>query len=316
MQPGYPFPESQMNFPGGPCSNGLGSQSQSGGNESLSPAQAAVAAVVRQQMQMAASAGYHPDVTSGFSLPSHLGSSANNGGSASCIPMPKLGSPATSSQNNGSGGLQMPRLASPAIPGLPSSMHGLSGLSNLHMMQGMGGHLSGSGHSSHNPGITITPAHGSSSSTNDGISSRSMSNSTQSLANAMAQLSSPASMGSNSAAMNMHRMSSPAGSIHDLRITSPDDMHGMGGGGGSSGGGGRGMHSPLDALENSGLNLAVSSMAYKAARGYTASPRSDLFHDDLSDFMNAQRSASRLSGYKDPSSSSIKMEPMTDCRGD
>lgn len=304
-----------MNFPGGPCSNGLGSQSHPGGNESLSPAAAAVAAVVRQQMQMA-SAGYHPDIASSFSLPSHLNSSSsNNGGSAGCIPMPKLGSPAAPGQlgNSSGSGIQMPRLASPSIPGLPSSMHGLSGLSSLHMMQGIGGHLSGSGQSSQNPGITITPAHGSSSSTNDSISSRimssSMSNPSQSLANAMAQLASPA--------LNIHRISSPAGSIHDLHISSPEEMHGIGGGnGGSSSGGGRGHHSPLDTLENTGLNLAVSSMAYKAARGYTASPRSDLFHEDLSDFMNVQRSASRLSSYKDPTSSSIKIEPMTDCRGD
>lgn len=308
----YPFPEGQMNFPGNPCSNGLGSQNPGGVNESMSPAAAAVAAVVglRQQMQMA-SAGYHPDVAASFNMPPHcsnLNSNNNNGGSAGSIPMPKLaGSPAASGQlgNNGGSGVPMPRLASPAIPGMPNSMHGLSGLSGLHIMQS---HLSG-GQSSQQSGVTISPAHANSggginSNTNISGAASHASHASQSLASAMAHLASPSSLASSSAAMHIGRMSSPAGSVHDLRMTSPDDGHAH-------------SQSPLDALEATGVNLAVSGMAYKAARGYSASPRSDLFHDDINDFVNAQRSCpSRLSNYKEPNSGAIKMEPLADCRGD
>lgn len=316
-QPAYPFSDTQMNFPSRPSSNGMSAQSQS--SESLSSAAAAMAAVVglRQQMHQIASAGYHPDVAASFNLPAHCSnpssSGGNNGGSASCIPMPKLGSPAASGQlgNNGGSGIPIPRLASPAMPGLSNNMHSLSGLSSLHMMQTMGSHLAGSSGSQSSqqqmqPGITITPAHGSSSSFhgslgNGGASNAASSSSqAQSFANAMAQLSSSASLASNSSALNINRISSPAGSIHDLRMISPDSVP---------------THSPLDALESAGMNLAASNIAYKVSRGYSASPRSDLFHEELNDFVSAQR-AGRLSGYKESSGGSIKLEPMTDCHGD
>lgn len=270
---------------------------QNTGAESLSPAAAAVAAVVRQQMQMA-SQGYHPDVAASFNMSPHcqnLGSN-NNGGSVGCIPVPKLGSPASSGQLGNNGGNGIPRLGSPAIPGLSNSMHSLSGIPGLHIMQGLSSHLSG-GQSSQQPGITITPAHATSTATSVGRTS-----SSHSLASAMAQLASPSSVSSSSATLNLNRLSSPSGSVHDLRMTSPENAP---------------AHSPLDTLENTGMNLAMSGMQYKSPRGFTASPRSDLFHDDLNEFVNAQRSCpSRLSGYKEPTSNSIKLEPMTDCRGE
>lgn len=295
-QPAYPFTDGQLNFGNRASSNGLGAQSRESGNDSLSSAAAAMAAaVVRQQMHQMASAGFHPDMAN-FNLPAHCSSSSagNNGGSAGCIPMPKLGSSAASGQlsNNGGSGIPMPRLASPAIAGMPSSMHGLSGLSSLHMMQSMNSHLAASNtqssQSSGKSGLTITPAHGS-----GGSSHRSNSNTTsttsslsQSYANAMAQLSSSSA----TAAFNMNRISSPAGSIHDLRMTTPENGP---------------THSTLEALENAGMNLA-----YKASRGYTASPRSDLFQDELNDF------AQRAARYKEAASGNIKLEPITDCRGD
>lgn len=302
LQPVYPFSDG---FAGNACSNGLGGQVQNTGTDSLSPAAAAVAAVVRQQMQMA-SAGYHPDVAASFNMSSHCQNlnSSNNGSSAGCIPMPKLSSPATTGQlgNNGGNGMPtLPRLGSPSIPSLSNSVHSLSGIPGLHIMQGLRNHLSG-GQSSQQPGITITPAHATSTSTGSN-SSICRTSSSQSLANAMAQLASPSIVTSSSTTLNLNRLSSPTGSVHDLRITSPENVP---------------AHSPLDNLESAGMNLAMSGLTYKTPRGgYTTSPRSDLFHDDLNEFVNAQRSCpSRLSGYKESTSNSIKLEPLTDCRGD
>lgn len=290
----YPFPEGTLGFPGGPCSNGLGSQTPGSNSDSLSPeTAAAVAAVVRQQIQMAAAAQHHSDV-SNFNLPAHLHSA--NGGSANNIPMPKLSSPAAPGQltNSGGSGVSIPRLASPAIPGMPNSMHGLSGLSGLHLMQGLSGNNNVSnlsGQTSQSSGVTITPAH--SGTSGGGNGSVNTSNSTsQSLSNALAHLPSATTLSSGS--LNISQIGSPTGSIHDLRITSPDENR---------------INSPMDSLESAGVNLAT----YKSSstRNYSSpSSRSELFADELNDFMN-----SRASRYKD-STTGIKIEPLAECRGD
>ncbi|XP_059612617.1 protein bric-a-brac 1-like [Phlebotomus argentipes] len=137
--------EGALNYSGSPCTNGLGPQAPPvAGPESMSPDAAAAAAVaavahgIRQQIQMAAAAQHHPDAANlvaagGFNLPAHLNIHPNNGGSASSIPMPKLGSPATPGQlssGNASGSIPMPRHGSPGLAAL-SGLHGLPGLPSV-----------------------------------------------------------------------------------------------------------------------------------------------------------------------------------------
>lgn len=209
-----------------------------------------------------------------------------NGGSANNIPMPKLSSPAAPGQlTNCGGGVSMPRLASPAMPGMSNSMHGLSGLSGLHLMQSLSGNNNNcAGQTSQSSGVTITPAH-------SGSSSGNTTNSTShSLTNVLAHLPSATTL--NSGSLNISQIGSP-GSIHDLRITSPDENR---------------IHSPIDS-ESAGVNLAT----YKSStsRNYSSpSSRSELFADELNDFMNV-----RSSRYKD-STTGIKIEPLAECRGD
>lgn len=296
LQPVYPFPsDGQLGFPGSQCTNGPNSQTPVSGTESLSPeAAAAVAAVVglRQQMQMAAAAHH----TENFNLPAHCANiHSNNGGSAGSMPMPKLGSPAASGQmggNNGGSGVQIPRLASPAIPGLSNNIpHSLAGIPGLHIMQSM---MSGQPSQS---GITISPAHHGSSNTNSLHSSplnQSHSNSHGHHSTSTTTL--------NSGSLNISRISPPANSAHDLRMTSSDDENQM--------------HSPLDIELESGVNLAVSGMAYKSSRSYSSPRPEHIFADELNDFVNTPRSCpSRLSGFKEPAGG-IKLEPMTECRGE
>lgn len=302
----YPFQDGQMGFPGTPCSNGLGSQAQNSGNETLSPeAAAAVAAVVglRQQMQMAAAAHHHSESGGGgggFNLPAHCANiHGNNGGSAGSIPMPKLGSPATSGQqmgNNGGGGVPMPRLASPAMAGMPNNVvHSLAGIPGLHIMQGMM-----SGQSSQGGGVTISPAHGNHNSQSNAVAQLQQHH--QNHQNAIAHHNAAAAAAA--AAMNISRISSPAGSAHDLRMTSPDENQ---------------MHSPMNMPMESGVNLAVgvSGMAYKPSRGYSPPRPEHLFQEDITDFVTAvpRSCPSRLNSFKEPSGG-IKIEPMADCRGD
>ncbi|GAB0092171.1 Protein bric-a-brac 1 [Sergentomyia squamirostris] len=193
-----------LNYAGAPCTNGLGPQPPPGaGPESMSPDAAAAAAVaavahgIRQQIQMAAAAQHHPDAAnlvaaSGFNLPAHLNIHPNNGGSASSIPMPKLGSPATPGQmnsGNGSGAIPMPRHGSPAG-------HGLAALSGLHGLPGM-------------PNVSV-------STTRDTVSSSGPASSGG--GSSHGHMSSPLGSGG----LNITRLTSP-GSAHDLRMASPDD---------------------------------------------------------------------------------------------
>lgn len=110
----FPFQDAGgggMPYPGGVMPNGMGvsgnnnnNTNQSSANDSISSDAAAAAAVaavahgIRQQMQMVA-AQHHPE-TSGNLVGglNHLNMypNNNNGGSANNIPMPKIGSPATS----------------------------------------------------------------------------------------------------------------------------------------------------------------------------------------------------------------------------
>lgn len=275
-----------MGFPGSQCSNGPNSQTPVSGTESLSPeAAAAVAAVVglRQQMQMAAAAHH----TENFNLPAHCANiHSNNGGSAGSMPMPKLGSPAASGQMGGNNG---GRLASPAMPGLPNNIpHSLSGIPGLHIMQSL---MSGQPSQS---GITISPAHHGSSNTNSLHSSPINSHGHH--------ITSATTTTLNSGSLNISRITSPANSAHDLRMACSDDENQL--------------HSPLDIELESGVNLAVSGMAYKSSRSYSSPRPEHIFADELNDFVNTPRSCpSRLSGFKEPAGG-IKLEPMTECRGE
>lgn len=287
-----------MGFPGSQCTNGLSSQTPVSGAESLSPeAAAAVAAVVglRQQMQMAAAAHH----TENFNLPAHCANiHSNNGGSAGSMPMPKLGSPAASGQmgsnNGGSSVVQIPRLASPAIPGLPNNIpHNLAGIPGLHIMQSM---MSGQSSQS---GITISPAHHGGSSTSSGSLHSSSINQSHSNSHGH-HITSTTTL--NSGSLNISRIASPANSAHDLRMASSDDENQV--------------HSPLDIELESGVNLAVSGIAYKSSRSYSSPRPEHIFADELNDFVNTPRSCpSRLSGFKEPAGG-IKLEPMTECRGE
>lgn len=90
-----------MGYPGG-IPNGLApTANQQSGPEALAndAAAAAVAAVVRQQMQMVAAAQNYSDAANLVSGLNHLNMyPTNNGGSANNMPMPKIGSPATSGE--------------------------------------------------------------------------------------------------------------------------------------------------------------------------------------------------------------------------
>lgn len=108
--------------------NGLNPQA----TDSMSPD---ILAAVRQQMcNMVDAANF----VAGFNLPPNMSmaGSPSLGGGSSNVPNPKIGSPAMNAMNKNGGEqgniLQMPRLGSPALHGLPAelSLHGLQSLSN------------------------------------------------------------------------------------------------------------------------------------------------------------------------------------------
>lgn len=111
--------------------NGLNPQA----TDSMSPD---ILAAVRQQMcNMVDAANF----VAGFNLPPNMSvqsmaGSPSLGGGSSNVPNPKIGSPAMNAMNKNGGEqsnmLQMPRLGSPALHGLPAelSLHGLQGLTN------------------------------------------------------------------------------------------------------------------------------------------------------------------------------------------
>lgn len=297
------------------AANGLGGQP--GVSESLSPdanAAAAVAAVRQQMCNMIAAAQHHPDaanLVSGFNLPAHCGSMSilpTGGGSSGGIQIPKLGSPAASAHSNNNGGtgsIPIPRLGSPAVSG-SSNSHGMSslmhGLHSIHGLTGGGSTPSAGSHCGTNNSSSGSGGEGGSRdrerdrSGHRESSSRDMGNHS---GNAMSHL--------NSGSLSITRLGSPANSAHDLRMTSPEESP---------------LSSPLGMALEPAVNLAVggsvevgiglSGMSYKSSRNYS-SPRPDhLFQDDIADLVATSRS-SRVNSFKE---TTIKIEPLTECRGD
>lgn len=113
------------------------------------------------------------------------------------------------------------------------------------------------------------------------------------------------------------RLGSPAGSVQDLRISPA----------------GSGLESPLssplgltmsNAMEATALNLGmgnnvdvagigVSGMTYKPARPFTSPRAENLFQEDIEELVKPIHATAPRS--KD-AMASIKMEPLTECRGE
>lgn len=116
---------------------------------------------------------------------------------------------------------------------------------------------------------------------------------------------------------SMRNMSSPAGSIQDLRISPAESA---------------GMESPISSPlgltvsssmepainmnigNNLDVGIGVSGMTYKPARSFTSPRPENLFQEDIDDLVKPIHS-SNTPRPKD-SMPSIKMEPMTECRGE
>lgn len=294
-----------MGFPSGGCSNGLGSTSTI--TDSLSSeTRAAVAAVagLRKQMRLNASTRHHPDDLTNFNLQSHHHS--NKGGLADVIPLPKLGSPATSSQqcNSNELGFPMPRLASPAIP----NMHSIGGLSSLHLMQNFSGTndlISGGRRSG-----TITPTHTETKSSSElsGFQKRRNPLSCHAANGGkypkQSENSNNNNNNNNNKTNNNEATGSPNDIIQDLRIHSPHENR---------------LRYPTDDFET--VDLALNGLPFKPTlrEFLTVSPRPNqsMFSDDFSEYPNVEspsRSASTGS-YKDVEDK-IKIEPLTECQGD
>ena len=225
---------------------------------------------------MVAAAQHHPDAANlvGFNLPPHCQNlsihPSGNGGDGSRgtgVPVPKIGSPAISSQNlnnGGAGGIQMPRLGSPA----------------------------GSGNKEHT-------YHGQPSGHNTSSSNSSSSNS-----HPLAHL--------NSSSLSITRLGSPS-SAHDLRMTSPDESP-------LASPIGMGSLEPAVNLAVGGSNVDIFGNSTKS-RSYASSspPRPEhLFQDqDIADLVatTTRSCPSRLNSFKE-TTRAIKVEPMTECRGD
>lgn len=276
---------------GFPASNGIGSSNA--GNESLSSeAAAAVAAVVgMRQHQMR----NHSDELANFALPTQLHS--NKGGLADAIPLPKLGSPATSSQlsNSADMGFPMPRLASPAIP----SMHGISGLSSLHLMQNFGGgnDLMVSSSVGNRRSGTATSTHTETKSNSD---TKKSSNASKSIANGNDHAKRSEKNNNNRCPSNGER----SDSIQDLSASSPIDKHT------------RFVGDDFDLVDLDIHNLPFKSSLHDflSPSPTTLQPK---FADDLSEFEHpttdspterANNSIDSFQGVTDK----IKMEPVTE----
>ncbi|XP_055706727.1 protein bric-a-brac 1-like isoform X1 [Phlebotomus papatasi] len=286
--PIFPFQEGALNYSGSPCTNGLGPQAPPvTGPESMSPDAAAAAAVaavahgIRQQIQMAAAAQHHPDAANlvaagGFNLPAHLNIHPNNGGSASSIPMPKLGSPATPGQlssGNGSGAIPMPRHGSPALAG--GAGHGLAALTGLHGLPGL-------------PSVSV-------STTRETVTS---SGPASSGTGSQGHMSSPLGGGG----LNITRLASP-GSAHDLRMASPDDNSLN-----SS------LEMALEPAVN--LAVGVSGMSYKSRGYTSPRQDNLFQEDISDIVGAPRSCPSRLSGGFKESGGVIKLEPVAECRSE
>ncbi|XP_058832224.1 protein bric-a-brac 1-like [Topomyia yanbarensis] len=320
----FPFQDNPLNY--APNANGQLPTAGADGMTSDALTAATVAAVRQQMCNMVAAAQHHPEAAAnlvGFNLPPHhtnlsIHPSAN-GGSSGSIPVPKLGSPAVPNQghgnNGGSGGIQMPRLGSPAGSSIVTAKdHDHHGLPNINH----GG----------NPGNTSShPRSESSRSINHSSGGSNVNH------HPLAHL--------NSGSLSITRLGSPA-SAHDLRMTTPPTEESP-------------LASPMGMILEPAVNLAVGgqgselnplgmppygSSKSSSRAGYSSSsspPRPEhLFHDqDISEMvasargtgigaMNAGGSAagstgsfSRESPRPAPAAAtSIKMEPMAECRGE
>lgn len=289
---------------------------------------AATVAAVRQQMcNMVAAAQHHPEAAAnlvGFNLPQHHTNlnahpSGNAGGSSGGIPVPKLGSPAVTNQahsnNGGSGGIQMPRLGSPAGSGMHSNKdHELHGPPNLNQ----------SSHTNTSSGnINVNNA--------TAISNRSESSRSSSGSNHSSNANHHPLAHLNSGSLSITRLGSPA-SAHDLRMTTPPTEESP-------------LASPMGMALEPAVNLAVGGghttdhlgmqpygmvgggagcggSKSSSRAGYSSSsspPRPEhLFQDqDIAELV-ANTRAGNGGGGKDSSrqTQSIKVEPMTECRGE
>ncbi|XP_062710087.1 protein bric-a-brac 1-like isoform X3 [Aedes albopictus] len=318
-----------------PNANG---QLPTAGAEGMTPdaLTAATVAAVRQQMcNMVAAAQHHPEAAAnlvGFNQPQHHANlsvhpSGNAGGSSGGIPVPKVGSPAvthqTHSNNGGSGGIQMPRLGSPAGSSIHSNkdhdLHGPPGLnpSSHPSTSSAGGNI--------NSNATAISNRSESSRSSSGSNHSSSANHHQ---HPLAHL--------NSGSLSITRLGSPA-SAHDLRMTTPPTEEsplaspmGMAlepavnlaiGGGGATGAGGQ-------SSDHLGMPPYGGGSKSSSRAGYSSSsspPRPEhLFQDqDIAELVANTRAAAAAAGVggagKDhgrPVASAIKVEPMTECRGD
>lgn len=276
---------------GFPTTNGIGSSNA--GNESLtSEAAAAVAAVVRQHQMR-----NHSDELANFALPAQLHS--NKGGLADAIPLPKLGSPATSSQlsNSVDMGFPMPRLASPAIP----SMHGISGLSTLHLMQNFGGNndlLVSSSVGGNRRSGNATPTHTETKSNSD---ARKSSNSSKGMANGSeCQAKRSEKNNNNRSSSNGERNDA----VQDLSACSPLDKHLRF----------IGDDFDLGDLDIHGLPFKPSLREFLSPSPSTLQPK---FADDLSEFDHASsnspsdRASNPIDLFKE-ARDKVKMEPVNE----
>lgn len=286
LQPLYPFPDAALTFP---ASNGMGS-SNVGTDTLSSEAAAAVAAVVGLRQQQMRN---HSDELANFTLPTQLHS--NKGGLADAIPLPKLGSPATSSQlcNSVDMGFPMPRLASPAI----SNIHGLSGLSTLHLMQNFNDAVSSSG-SSRRSG-TATPTH---TETKSNAEPRKLVNPSKNIANGNDHGKISETNNNNRCSSNSDR----SDTIQDLSVNSPNEKYLRFGG------------DDFDSVE-----LALNGLPFKPSLREFLSPSptttQPMFADDLSDFehpnndTNPDRTSNSMDLFKS-TRDKVKMEPMSESR--
>lgn len=300
---------------------------------------AAVMGLRQQRLNAAAAASnqHHSDTNdlTNFNLSSPQLRTGNKGGLADTIPLPKLGSPATSSPANSNElGFPMPRLASPAIP----NIHSIGGLSSLHLMQ----HNLG-GNSDHSMSITNrrrsrssdtrTPPHSDTTKYShiDAMSrceksqrhghtidqSKHLSNngnknssgsSTSHTGNHNINNNNNSSNNNNNTKDIPVSSSNADDSIQDLRINSPAvDKQ---------------LNFHIDDFDSVGVDIAINSLPFKTSlQGFLSSTSSaddpPIFTDELNDFEDSQHSPNRSTdgvSYKDDREK-IKIEPLTECRG-
>lgn len=256
---------------------------------------AAISAVRQQMCNMVAAAQHHPDANAmlgGFNLPGHLSIHPHSGGAGSGIPIPKLGSPANMNSinnNGGATGVPAPRHGSPA--------HGLNLHATLSMPVGNNppnAHpqsTSGSNNLSHSPGTSIaTLASGNSQQLSHSITNLSSSNSKNNNNNNHKS--------SGSSSLSITRISSPT--AHDLRMSSPADDSPSA--------------TPVSMVLEPAVNLAIASVSSLSSDSQSIM-RKDFSSSPLSR-LNYDRSPSRSSTGSSFKETTIKIEPMTDCRSD